>query len=81
MTDDSNPSDLALALAAALKRYAPHASVAERTAVTHLAEQLTQSTDVDFRIQCVNGLLTLECSPISHTTDKRKVRKGPRKSP
>ena len=79
MTDNSE-IDLAQLLAKALKQYAQKATVAERTAVNHLAEQLSKTADVDFRIQRVKGLLTVECSPIKFTTDKRKARKRPKKS-
>lgn len=82
MNDQSDNSSLDLLLARALKQYAPHATVAERTALDHLAKQLeTHPTDVDFRLQRENGRLTVECKPLSYTTDKRrpatKVRKKP----
>lgn len=80
MNDNSDNGDLAQLLAKALKQYAQQATVAERTAANHLAEQLSKNADVDFRIERVKGLLTVECSPIKFTTDKRKARKRPRKT-
>lgn len=84
MNDITDKGDLAIVLAKALKQYAPHASIPERTAVNHLAEQLANSTgDVDFRIQRVKGRLTVECFPISYTTsptDTNRARKRSRKT-
>lgn len=82
MNDNSDSSDLGQILAKALKQYAASASVAERTALTHLATQLeSKDTEADFRIQRVNGRLTVECKPITYTTDKRLPKKRVRKTP
>lgn len=79
MNDNSDNSNLAELLAKALQLYAKQAPVAESTAAKHLADRLANTADVDFRIERVDGQLTLECFPIKFTTDKRKPRKRPRK--